>query len=46
MCGIFGFYSKKNISTENFYEHIIARGPDEQRFIKEKNFSFGATGFL
>lgn len=43
MCGIFGFYSKKNIFTENFYKHIITRGPDEQRFVKDKNFSFGAT---
>ena len=45
MCGIFGFI-QKNISTENFYEHIIARGPDEQRFIKEKIFHSVQLGFL
>ena len=42
MWNIWFLFKKKTFRLKIFMS-TLARGPDEQRFIKEKNFSFGAT---
>ena len=43
MCGIFGYYTSKNIKSSEFLRYLKKRGPDEKKVLKKKKFTFGAT---
>lgn len=37
MCGIFGYYTSKNIKSSEFLRYLKKRGPDEKKVLKKKN---------
>ena len=36
MCGIFGYYTSKNIKSSEFLRYLKKRGPDEKKVLKKK----------
>ena len=44
MCGIFGYYTSKNIKSSVFFKYLKKRGPDDKKFFKKKNLHLVQQG--